>query len=166
MRDNQWFNLKILVRGKQVQVRLDDMLVVDYVEPIPPFRADTDFDRVIAQGTFALQGHDANSTTSFKDIRVRPLPEDLSAAEEPPQVDEVYREIMRLGDGNFPVVDYHVHLKGGLTLDSGPGKFSPAGYQLRHCDQLRTQFPGTRRSQRARLSCDDEGPALLCSPAG
>jgi hypothetical protein len=117
VRDNEWFNLSILVRGKQVQVRLDDMLVVDYVEPNPPFRADPDFDRVIGQGTFALQGHDANSTTSFKNIRVRPLPDGLSSHEEPPHVDEVYRKIMQLGVENFPVVDYHVHLKGGLTLD-------------------------------------------------
>ena len=115
--DNQWFNLKIIVRGNQVQVRLNDVLVVDYVEPIPPFRADASFDRVIAQGTFALQGPDAESTTYFKGIRVRPLPENLSPLEESPQVDEVYREIMRLGVENFPVVDYHVHLKGGLTLD-------------------------------------------------
>ncbi len=117
VRDNEWFNLNIVVRGKQVQVRLNNMLVVDYVEPDPPFRADTDFDRVISQGTFALQSHDAGSTTSFKNIRVRPLPDGLSSQEEAPQVDEVYREIMRLGVENFPVVDYHVHLKGGLTLD-------------------------------------------------
>jgi hypothetical protein len=32
-------------------------------------------------------------------------------------VDEHYRDIMRLGEENYPVVDYHVHLKGGLTLD-------------------------------------------------
>jgi hypothetical protein len=117
VRDNEWFNLNIAVRGKQVQIRLNNMLVVDYVEPSPPFRADQNFDRVINQGTFALQGHDANSTTSFKNIRVRPLTDGLSSREATPQVDDVYREIMRLGVENFPVVDYHVHLKGGLTLD-------------------------------------------------
>ena len=117
VRDNEWFNLNIAVRGKQVQVRLNDMLVVDYVQPDPPFRADPDFDRVINHGTFALQGHHANSSTRFKNIRVRPLADQLSTPEEAPQVDEIYREIMRLGVENFPVVDYHVHLKGGLTLD-------------------------------------------------
>jgi len=117
VRDNEWFNLNIVVRGKQVQVRLNKVLVVDYIEPDPPFRADTNFDRVIAQGTFALQGHDADSTTSFKNVRVRPLPDGPSPHEEAPQADEVYREIARLGVENFPVVDYHVHLKGGLTLE-------------------------------------------------
>jgi hypothetical protein len=117
VRDDEWFNLNIAVRGKQVQIRLNNMLVVDYVEPNIPFRADQNFDRVIDQGTFALQGHDASSTTNFKNIRVRPLPDGLSSYEAAPQVDKVYREIMRLGVENFSVVDYHVHLKGGLTLE-------------------------------------------------
>ena len=116
--DNQWFNMNLLVRGKQVQVRLNNMLVVDYIEPEPPFRADPGFDRVLNHGTFALQGHDPSSTTYFKNIRVRPLPDELATpSAERPQVDEVYREIMRLGVENYPVVDYHVHLKGGLSLD-------------------------------------------------
>ena len=117
VRDNEWFNLNILVRGKQVQVRLNNVLVVDYVEPQQPFRADDHFDRVIGQGTFALQAHDAGSTTYFKNIRVRPLHDGLSSQQDAPRVDEVYREVMRLGVENFPVVDYHVHLKGGLTLE-------------------------------------------------
>lgn len=117
VRDNEWFNLNIAVRGKQVQIRVNDMLVVDYTEPDPPFRADTNFDRVIGHGSFALQGHDANSTTSYKNIRVRPLPDAVAQQTPAPQLDEVDREIMRLGVENFPVVDYHVHLKGGLTLE-------------------------------------------------
>jgi len=30
--DNEWFQMNILVRGKQVQIRVNNMLVVDYVE--------------------------------------------------------------------------------------------------------------------------------------
>jgi hypothetical protein len=117
VQNGEWFRLSILVRGKQVQTRINDMLVVDYVEPDPPFRADLNFQRVLNHGTFALQGHDPGSTTYFRNIRVRPLPdgsEPLSG--ELPQVDELYREVIRLSTENYPVVDYHVHLKGGLTL--------------------------------------------------
>ncbi|HXR33518.1 MAG TPA: DUF1080 domain-containing protein [Verrucomicrobiae bacterium] len=116
--DNEWFRMNILVRGKQVQIRLNDMLVVDYIEPDPPFRADLNFQRVINHGTFALQGHDPGSTTYFKNIRVRPLPDNIAQiSTERPEVDEVYRDIIRLGTENFPLVDYHVHLKGGLTIE-------------------------------------------------
>ena len=116
--DNEWFRMNILVRGKQVQIRLNDMLVVDYVEPDPPFRADLNFQRVINHGTFALQGHDPGSTTFFKNIRVRPLPDNIAPiSSERPEVDEIYRDIIRLGTENYPLVDYHVHLKGGLTIE-------------------------------------------------
>jgi hypothetical protein len=117
--DNEWFNMNILVRGKQVQIRVNQMLVVDYIEPTPPFRADPNFQRVLNHGTFALQGHDPRSTTYFKNIRVRPLSDNIAPlSSEQPTVDENYRDIIRLSTDNYPVVDYHVHLKGGLTLDA------------------------------------------------
>lgn len=117
VKDNEWFTMNILVRGKQVQIRVNNMLVVDYVEPDQPFRADPNFQRVLNRGTFALQGHDPGSTTYFRNIRVKPLPDNIAATSEQPEVDEFYRETMRLGAENYPVVDYHVHLKGGLTID-------------------------------------------------
>ncbi len=36
VRDDEWFKLTVAVRGKNVQVRLNGMLLVDYVEPAPP----------------------------------------------------------------------------------------------------------------------------------
>jgi len=56
--DNAWFTMRIAVRGKDVQIWVNQMLVVDYVEPETPFRADPKFERVLNHGTFALQGHD------------------------------------------------------------------------------------------------------------
>lgn len=117
-RNNEWFTLSITVRGKRVQTRINDMLVVDYIEPDQPFRADTKFGRVLNHGTFALQGHDLGSTTHFRNIRVRPLRDDAdSCSTDRPEVDELYREVIRLSTENYPVVDYHVHLKGGLTIE-------------------------------------------------
>jgi len=116
--DNEWFTMNIVVRGGVVKVRLNNMLVVDYVEPNPPFRADPNFQPVLNHGTFALSEHDPGSTTYFKNIRVRHLPDNLATpSNELPDVDELWREAMRLGTENYPVVDYHVHLKGGLTLE-------------------------------------------------
>jgi hypothetical protein len=115
--NGQWFRMSILVQGKQVQTRINDMLVVDYLEPDPPFRGDPKFQRVLNHGTFALQGHDPGSTTYFKNIRVRPLPDASGPlSTERPTVDDIYREVILLGTDNYPVVDYHVHLKGGLTI--------------------------------------------------
>jgi len=116
--DNEWFQLHVLVRAKQVQVRLNGTLLVDYVEPDPPVRMGDSAGRILDRGTFALQCHDPHSQVLFRNILVKPLPDDLPmASDERPVVDDVYRELLRMNAENYPVVDYHVHLKGGLTLE-------------------------------------------------
>jgi hypothetical protein len=107
--DDEWFTMSIRVLGKNVQVRVNDLLVVDYNEPAEPGR------KRLGSGTFALQGHDPDSRVCFRNLKVRPLPESASAPVEVP-VDDFYRSVLELSRANFPVVDFHTHLKGGLTL--------------------------------------------------
>jgi hypothetical protein len=117
-KDNEWSELHVAVRGKAVQVRLNGTLLVDYLEPDPPV-TDPDYPgRALGRGTFALECHGAESKISFRNLRVKPLPDDLvEDAAEKPEVDDVYRQLLWMNAHNFPVVDYHVHLKGGLTLE-------------------------------------------------
>lgn len=112
--DNEWFTMRISVHGKRVQIRVDDMLLVDYIEPKMP---GNDLHRRLSHGTFALQGHDPESTAMFRNIKVKPLADSDNDTTPAPEFDAVAAEILKLGDANFPVVDFHTHLKGGLTLD-------------------------------------------------
>lgn len=121
--DGEWFKIRVAVRGKNVQVHLNDMLVVDFMEPNPPVLAEgVERGRYIDHGTFALQCHDPGSKARYRRIRVRPLADDLATPGEAPVVDETYREIITLGAKNYPMVDYHVHLKSGLTLEQALAK--------------------------------------------
>jgi hypothetical protein len=53
----------------------------------------------------------------LRDIRVKPLPDKLPVAPGADRVvDDVEAAITRLHARNFPLIDFHVHLKGGLTL--------------------------------------------------
>lgn len=117
--DGEWFTMHIIVRGKQVVTKVNDTVVVDYYEqPIPALDGGEPREGNISSGTFALQCHDPHSKVSYKNIQVKSLPDDVEA--EPvdvPEVDEVYARIINLGQQNFPMVDYHVHLKGDLTLE-------------------------------------------------
>lgn len=76
VRDNEWFHLHVIVRGKQVVIKMDGKTAVDWTEPEgfvvshPPWFSE----RKLSRGTFALQGHDPGSTAYFKNIRVKPLP--------------------------------------------------------------------------------------------
>jgi hypothetical protein len=116
--DDQWFKINVLVRGKSVQVRLDGMLVVDYVEPTPPVVPQgAETQRFLDRGTFALQCHNDGSKALFRAVRVKPLPDDLATPGEAPVVDDIFRQIIEIGRHNLPMIDHHVHLKEGLTLE-------------------------------------------------
>jgi hypothetical protein len=118
--DDQWFKIRVLVRGKSVQIHLNDLLVVDYVEPTPPVVPDSSLEpeRFLDRGTFALQCHNTGSVARFRSVRVRPLPDDTPTPPGPaPVVDDVFRAIINDGRHNIPMVDFHTHLKEGLTLE-------------------------------------------------
>jgi hypothetical protein len=112
--DNEWFRLHLIVRGRQVQIRLNDTLVVDYVEPKEPV---TPPGRRLSRGAFALQCHDEGSQVFYRNVRVKRLPDSVPGTVEEPVVDAGYRQIIELQAANLPVINAHVHLKGGLTLD-------------------------------------------------
>ncbi|MBC8165644.1 MAG: DUF1080 domain-containing protein, partial [Bryobacteraceae bacterium] len=115
--DDQWFKLNVSVRGKNIQIRLNSTLLVDYTEPTPPVIPDAmERERFLDHGTFALQCHDEGSRMLFRGIRVRALPDDAHTPDGPgPEVDNVFRRVIDVGRHNIPMVDFHVHLKSGLT---------------------------------------------------
>lgn len=121
--DDQWFKLNALVRGKNIQIRLNGMLVVDYTEPTPPIiPAGGEKQRFLDRGTFALQCHNDGSRALFRSVRVRPLPDDTPTPGPALVVDELFHQIIDIGRHNVPMVDYHVHLKSGLTLQQAVAK--------------------------------------------
>jgi hypothetical protein len=67
-KDNTWFNVHIIVRGKHIVVNVDGKKLVDYTEP-----DNVKGSRRLSSGTFALQGHDPGSKVCYKNIMVRPL---------------------------------------------------------------------------------------------
>jgi hypothetical protein len=75
VKDSTWFNVHFTVQGKHVTVNINDKMVVDYTEPENPRRDPGAEERLISHGTFALQGHDPNSTVYFKNLMVKILPD-------------------------------------------------------------------------------------------
>jgi hypothetical protein len=122
--DDQWFKIRAAVRGKNVQIRLNGMLVVDYTEPVPPVIPDgPEKGRYLDHGTFALQCHNDGSHARFRSVRVRPLPDNTPTPGGPaPAADDTFKQIINVGRHNIPMVDFHVHLKSGLTLEQALAK--------------------------------------------
>ena len=116
--DGQWFTLRLEMRAKHVRVWVNGTLLTDYVEPSnPEVISDPKKDRKLDHGTIAIQCHDANGRAEFRNLRLRRLPDSEPSDVIPGKYDELDRQIVELNRGNFPLVDFHIHLKGGLTLE-------------------------------------------------
>jgi hypothetical protein len=73
VKDNEWYTEHIIVKGKSITIKINDKTVVEYIEPENVKREGGMSGRILSSGTFALQGHDPNSTVYFKNIMVRAL---------------------------------------------------------------------------------------------
>jgi Domain of Unknown Function (DUF1080) len=73
VKDDEWFTEYVKVQGKRVIIKINDKTVVDYTEPDNVQRPAGQEQRLISDGTFALQGHDPKSIVYFKNIMVKPL---------------------------------------------------------------------------------------------
>ncbi len=71
-RDNQWWTQDIMVRSNTVTVKINDVIVLQYLEP-PGAQPGKIFERKLGEGTFALQAHDPTSVVYYKNIRVKRL---------------------------------------------------------------------------------------------
>lgn len=73
VKDNEWFTEHIIVQGKRVIIKINENTVVDYTEPDNVQRSAGNAQRILSNGTFALQGHDPKSIVYFRNIQVKPL---------------------------------------------------------------------------------------------
>ena len=114
--DNEWFDFSVAVRGKNIGVRIGDVDVVCYTEPADPWRSNEHAGQRIAPGRIGLEN--LHGAVEFRNLKLRPLPEDtINPADTLPPVNEQQDGIIRLQQRDFPVIDYHVHLKGDLTKE-------------------------------------------------
>jgi len=114
--DGEWFDFEVAVRGKNISVRIDGADVVCYTEPEVPYRVEKYACRLLSHGAIALRG--VEGEVAFRNLTVTRLRDDArNEADTLPPVDERADAVIRAQQRNFPVIDYHVHLKGGLTKE-------------------------------------------------
>ncbi len=154
VRDEEWFQLRVTVIGNRIRVWVNNQLTVDYVQPDQaPRRSDMD-GRRLSHGTIALQGHDADSRVAFRCVRIRLLEADADPFAEPRPSEEGYGvtalDVDRLTAADVPLIDYHIHLRGGMTpqkamdrqavlgLNSGVLENVGRGWPIENDQQLKT----------------------------
>ena len=117
VKKDEWFDVRIKVEGKKIEISVNDGLLVEYVEPANPYRTPENASQILSNGSLSLQSTEGN--IEVKSIEIKPLKADkaLIDSQLAEAIDESADDIIKLHQANFPVLDYHVHLKEDLTLE-------------------------------------------------
>ncbi len=75
VKDDEWYTQEIIVRGRNIQLKINGKTMVDYNEPEGKAAFSKDFERRLDEGTIALQAHDPQSVVYFKNLQIKRLPE-------------------------------------------------------------------------------------------
>lgn len=142
--DNEWFKMRIKVVENYIEIFVNGVKVNEYIEPEDPWRPEGGKGLRLSHGTFALQAHDPGSTTYYRNIRVKALPEgERKEMEADKSWDTLVTKLMSAG---FPLIDYHVHLKGGLTLNEVVDNSQRLGINYGIAPNCGLHFPVTNDS--------------------
>lgn len=74
IKSGEWVTIKLVVNGARVMVLINDEEVLNYVEARGQRPASPDAERLIRNGTIAIQGTGGSGRVFFKSIRIRKLP--------------------------------------------------------------------------------------------
>lgn len=152
--DGDWFKLKIRVVENHILIFVNGHPVVNYIEPEMPYRTAEYAKRKLSSGTFSIESHYGNSKLDIRKLTV----EKLAAGEIQKYNDPEYsKQITMLNIRNFPVADYHVHLKGDLTMEKAVAISSSLGVNYGIAANCGLKFP---------IQTDEELHAYLKSIEG
>lgn len=118
-----WFPVKVTVVGRQIKTFVNNVPVVDYTESGQPFRELEYEGRLLSEGNFIFSCK-SGEPLKIRDIRIMQLPDD--SLNNSFAINEQEDDIIKLHQRNFPTIDYHIHVKGGVT------KFSAGRISRRH----------------------------------
>lgn len=150
VKENEWFKMHIRVEGRAVSVDINGEPVVEYIEPAAPYRTEANAYALLSEGTFGLVSTGPGEV-QIKNIAVKVIDPNEAGIDLNAQLaeanDEQNDEIIKLHQADFPVLDYHVHLKGGLTKEVAAKQSRKTGINYAIAPNCGIGFPITNDEQ-------------------
>ena len=104
-KDSVWTNVKAKVVSNRVQIWINGLKTVDYVQPEPlPSGV-----KALSKGTFCLQGHDVLSKMQYKSFKVRRLPDDARSDVKAPTLGVWYDSLKVWQNRQIAFIDLNPH---------------------------------------------------------
>jgi hypothetical protein len=145
--DGKWFNLIVEVKSNNITVLVDDKIISEYVQPENPARIAGLEERVLSDGLIVLQKTNEPGTIQVGEIQMQVYSDELLPVTVSELVNDNTGEMLSLiNQQGFPVIDYHGHLKGGMTIDQICHHGRNNGYNYGIASNCGLNFPVTNDS--------------------
>lgn len=145
--DDEWFNMAVMVNGNHIKVNVNNKIVSEYTESANVQRPAELAGRVLSKGFLMIRKTSANGQLLITEMTIRPLEDEIKtediAVTEP---DSLMKVVDLLNQQEFPLIDFHCHLKGGLTMDQACQHARDNGYNYGIAANCGLKFPVTNDS--------------------
>jgi len=145
--DNEWFNLAVSVNGNRIKVTVNNKTVSDYSEPANAERSVDISGRILSKGTLGILKSSSEGELFIEEMSILSLEDNIKdeniAVTEP---DSIQKFVDQLNQQEFPLIDFHGHLKGGLTMDQACQHARENGYNYGIAANCGLKFPVTSDS--------------------
>jgi len=144
--DDQWFDIQITVRSNHISVKVNDKLISDYIEPEKAHRIAGKEEMILSSGHIIIQKNSEAGSMQIDRIGLSHLPESPRETTDPLTIDSIGEALTLLNQMGFPLIDFHGHLKGGLTSDQVSEHGRKFGYNYGISPNCGLNFPVTNDS--------------------
>lgn len=145
--DGDWFAMEISVKANVILVTVNGKKVSEYVEPVNPKRIRGLENMVLSEGLIMVEKTSTEGTVEISGVRLESLMADMPPqTPDPLSTDEIGETLNELNMLGFPVIDFHGHLKGGLTVDQVGTHGRISGYNYGLSPNCGLHFPVTTDS--------------------
>jgi len=144
--DGEWFDLNITVKGNRIEILVNGKILSEYTEPQNAKRLEGLTGMVLSRSFISLRKTGDQGTMIVTEMKIKPLTDDKTNLILPVKADSLTDIIDSLNQREFPLIDFHVHLKGGLTMDQAVRHAKENGFCYGVAANCGLKFPVTSDS--------------------
>ena len=144
--DDQWFDLTVSVEANHIKVSVNNKVVSEYKEPAHPKRPADLAGMILSRGNLTIQKTNDVGQLLIGEMKIKPLDDKIRMLIIIERSDSITDQVDHLNNIGFPLIDFHGHLKGGLTMDQACQHARDNGYNFGIAANCGLKFPVTNDS--------------------
>ena len=144
--DNEWFDLVVSVMGNHISISVNGKMISEYVEPQNARRFEALSGIILSRSFISLRKVSDAGEMIIGEMKIKPIIDEISFTVPPVKKDSLADVIDSLNQQEFPLIDFHVHLKGGLTMDQACQHARENGFCYGVAANCGLKFPVTNDS--------------------